>query len=49
MASTRAVSPRRTDQLKHQYLELVVMVQHTDFRTYLNFNGNSVHVVRTSP
>ena len=49
MASTRAVSPRRTDQLKRQSLELVAMVQHTRFRIFLNFNGNNVHVGRTSP
>ena len=49
MASTRAGTPRRTEQLKFLSLELMVMETLMLYRIYLNYNGNNVHVVRTSP
>ena len=49
MASTRAETPRRTEQLKFLSLELVVMELLMHYRIYLNYNGNNVHEARTSP
>ena len=47
MASTRAGTPRRTEQLKFLSLELMVTELLMLYRIYLNYNGNNEHVGKT--